>query len=139
MEAPSGISGSAFCTVKIGVECFVKVFFGDRSERDGLSNASIRSPSDLAFARSWRKADRGLPDLRHRPERFTNLVYSRIKFSLTTTRDKDIGTFSDKSLAVARPMPLEPPVTSATFPESFVTWCSPQFRDYKFDYVSFKR
>jgi len=43
MEAPSGIS-SAFCTVKsrpdIGVECFVKVFFGD-PERDGLSNASI--------------------------------------------------------------------------------------------------
>jgi len=38
MEAPSGISGSAFCTVDldIGVECFVKVFFGDRSERDGF-------------------------------------------------------------------------------------------------------
>jgi hypothetical protein len=29
----------------------------------------------------------------------TDLVYSSIKFSLTTTRDKDIGTFSDKSFS----------------------------------------
>ncbi len=49
----------------------------------------------------------------------TNGFNRRIEFRLTASGDIDVGAFRDKLLAVARPMPVLPPVTSAIFPSSF--------------------
>ena len=45
------------------------------------------------------------PDLFHRP----------VQLPLTPARNKNVRAVADKRLAVARPMPLLPPVTNTTF------------------------
>jgi hypothetical protein len=56
---------------------------------------------------------------------FTDLFDGGIKFSLATTVMKTYAPSATKRLAVARPMPLVPPVTRATFPSSFFIMMNP--------------
>jgi hypothetical protein len=49
----------------------------------------------------------------------SDLFHGGIKFGLPTTRDKDMRSLRDKAFGRARPGPLVPPVTSATFSASF--------------------
>ena len=47
-----------------------------------------------------------------------NEFHGGVEFGLAAASDEDIRAFGHKPLAVARPMPLLPPVTRAIFPES---------------------
>src|SRR6266849_3390379 len=48
-----------------------------------------------------------------------NLLHRGVELALASPRDEHIRTVGDQCWAVARPIPLLPPVTSATFPSSF--------------------
>jgi hypothetical protein len=55
------------------------------------------------------------------PNGFRRLV----KLLLTTARDEDVGPSSTKSLAVAKPLPVVPPVTTASFSRNLPIIVSP--------------
>jgi hypothetical protein len=50
----------------------------------------------------------------------TDCFHGLVEFLLTTARDEDVGTLLTKSFAAANPIPVVPPVITATFPCSFL-------------------
>jgi hypothetical protein len=47
-------------------------------------------------------------------------LYGRVEFFLTAARDEDVGTLFYESFAAANPIPVVPPVMTATFPCNFL-------------------
>jgi hypothetical protein len=135
IEAPSGINGSAFCTVKsvpftlvskralhIGVKDEVVELLGDRSER-GIP----RHPGALANTMSSLPLSRlTCAKRRSRSSKFdtspcTPATFLPMSFTAASNPDclrpviKTNAPSSTSCFAVARPIPLLPPVMSATF------------------------
>jgi len=110
MEAPCGNRGSAFCTVNsrpltlvlnVLSKCSSVIArpWGEFSTasigKDDIEMSLLLLDSGEQPIEVWQIRDIALNTC----DIFTNLFYGSIQFTLTTTRDEDIGTFGDKALS----------------------------------------
>jgi len=126
IEAPSGNSGNAFCTVKsVPLTLIPNVLSkcasvicpsGINSPRPALAKrTSMRPFSCFTVAIEIGEIGDVAPD---RGDVFADLLHRGIEFGLTAAGDEDIRAFFNETLGGAKPISLLPPVITAILPAS---------------------
>jgi hypothetical protein len=127
-EAPSTSSGKAFCTVNSTPRTLVPKMRSKCSSV--IAPSGIMSPPPALAKRMSslpalsRSAHRPVEVGQHRgvgPDAGGSCAdagHGRIEFGLAAAGDEDARPWAASSWAVARPMPVVPPVTSAILPSS---------------------